>query len=128
MSPKAGEPTTTQCIFQELSDFFRTAEVLKAVKKEMQVQARWISTTLLTAFPTDAINPELLQDMGFDPGKAPLTALPAVESTSGTEDSGLDSDKESAKAGGPQAATAWFIQPHPKAIELARLAKRTVLA
>ena len=114
---KAGKLTTTHCIFQELSDFFRTWETLKVAKKEMWVQARQISTTLLAISPTNGISPELLQDAGFDPKKALVIVLPGVESTSGTEDSRLDSDQESAKAGGPQAATAWYIQLHLKAVE-----------
>ena len=105
------------CIFQELSDIFRTSEVLKAVKKEMQVQARRISTTLLTTSPTNAINPNLLQDVGFDPMKAPVTILPTIDSTSRTKDSKLDCDQESARAGGPQATALWYIQPCPKAVE-----------
>ena len=69
MSPKIGELTTTHFIFQELSDFFRMSEALNAAK-EMQIQARQVSTTFLTTSPTYTINPRLLQDVGFDPRRS----------------------------------------------------------
>ena len=57
--------------------------------------------------------------MGFEPKKAPATALSVVESTSETEDSTLDSDQESAKSN-----TVQYIQLHPKAIETCQAGKK----
>ena len=122
--PKTGELLTTHSIFQELSDFFRTSEVLKVAKKEMRLQARQIFTTLFTASPTYTINSKFLQDVGFDPKKAPMTVLPAVESISKAEDSKLHSDQESSQAHGPQAMIVWYIQPCPNAIETGQGGKK----
>ena len=49
--PKTGKFTAHHSTFQELSDFFKTSEALEAAKKEKQIQARWVSTTLLAAIP-----------------------------------------------------------------------------
>ena len=119
-----GELLTTHFIFQELWNFFRTSEVLKAAKKEIWVQARWVSTTLLATSPTNTINPELLQDFGFDPEKAPATVLPALESISEIEDSKLDSDQESVRTGSPWATTVQYFQPCPKATETGQAGKK----
>ena len=56
-TPKTGKFTAHYSVFQELSNFFKTSEALEATKKEKEIEARWVSTTLLTATPQTPSTP-----------------------------------------------------------------------
>ena len=59
--PLTGKFTVHHSTFKELSDFFKMSEALEPTKNEKQIQPRWVCSTLLTATPSDTINPELLR-------------------------------------------------------------------
>ena len=109
--------TACHFTFQELSKFFKTSETLEAMKKEKQIQDRWVSTTLLAANSLDTIDTELLRAAGFDPKKAPVIILPDAKTMSESGDSALDSDQEPSRTGNPKSTTPVHTQSHPEAVE-----------
>ena len=117
MSPQTGKFTAHHSTFQEFSDFFNTSEALEATKNEKYIESRQDCTTLLTATPSDTINPGLLRVVGFNPKKAPAIVLPDVETISEAKESELDSDQEPTRTGGPQATPVRYTQPCPEAVE-----------
>ena len=103
--------------FQGLSDFFKTSETLKAIRKEKWIQARCVSTTVLTATSSETIDLELLTVVGFDPEKAHAIVLPDTETMSESWNSVLDSDQEPARTGDPKDTTAVYTQSCPEAMD-----------
>ena len=93
------------------------SEALEATKKEKQVQARLVSTTLLTATSSDTISPEVLRAVGFNPKKAPAIILPDVDTMSEAGDSELESNQDPTGAGSPLATPVRYSQSHPEAVE-----------
>ena len=71
MSPQAGKFTVSYLTLQELLDFFKMSEALEAIKKENWIQARWISTTLLTATSSDNHQPRVTKSCGLWPEEGP---------------------------------------------------------
>ena len=92
------------------------SEALEAVKKEKQIQARLVSTTLLIATSLDTINPKLLKAVGFNPRKAP-TMVHSDAKVVSVSDLTLDSDQEPTITDNPQATAVMYSQQHQEAIE-----------
>ena len=100
------------------------SEALEAAKKEKQIQARWVSTTLLTATPTDTINHELLRAVSFDLKKVPAIVFPDIETMSETGDSELNYNQEPNRTGSPQATAVMYTKSCPEATKAVQTSSR----